>query len=96
MTALALRHMPEGAIRLPDNDQWHNRFEIRSETSGRKYVIAQNKRTGQWGCSCPGYRIPKHGVRYCKHLQNGCGLSLAQIHGNALPDLRPKYQKLEG
>jgi hypothetical protein len=49
---------------LPDNDQWKNRFEIKSETSDRIYVIAQNKSKKHWGCSCPSYRIR----RTCKHL----------------------------
>lgn len=74
-----------GGMRLPDNGQWTNRFEIRSESSNRLYTIAQNKKTGQWGCSCPGYRRARHGVRKCKHLTDGCGLTLPEIHGNALP-----------
>ena len=76
---------PAGAIALPDNDQWADRFEIRSESSNRKYIIARNKKTGQYGCSCPGYRIAKHGVRSCKHLTQGCNLQFNQIHGNGLP-----------
>ena len=50
--------------RLPDNDQWENRFEIRSETSDRVYVVAQNKVKRHWACSCPGWRTH----RTCKHL----------------------------
>lgn len=49
---------------LPDNDQWKNRFEIKSESSDRLYVIAQNKSKKHWGCSCPSWRIR----RTCKHL----------------------------
>jgi len=49
---------------LPDNDQWKNRFEIKSESSNRIYVIAQNKSKKHWGCSCPSWRIR----RTCKHL----------------------------
>lgn len=52
------------AITLPDNDQWQNRFEIRSESSNRIYVIAQHKIKGHWGCSCPGWKAHRH----CKHL----------------------------
>ncbi len=52
-------------VALPDNDQWENRFEIRSESSNRIYVIAQNKKKRHWGCSCPGYKIH----RRCKHLE---------------------------
>jgi hypothetical protein len=51
--------------RLPDNDQWTNRFEVRSATSNRKYVIAQHRTKRHWGCSCPGWRAH----RTCKHLQ---------------------------
>lgn len=52
------------AVTLPDNDQWQFRFEIRSETSDRIYVISQNKKGRYWGCSCPAWRTR----RYCKHL----------------------------
>ena len=64
MNELVVR--PYGAVSLPDNDQWEMRFEIRSESSNRKYVIARNKKTKQWGCSCPGYLIH----RTCKHLKS--------------------------
>lgn len=49
---------------LPDNAQWKNRFEIESESSNRVYIVAQNKSTGIFGCSCMGW------IRYrkCKHL----------------------------
>lgn len=69
---------PAGSKKLPDNGQWTNRFEIKSESSNRIYIVAQNKSSGQWGCSCPGYLTK----RKCKHLTQGCGLSLSQIHGN--------------
>jgi hypothetical protein len=49
---------------LPDNAQWKNRFEIKSESSNRLYTVAQNKANGTWGCSCPGWK--RH--RKCKHL----------------------------
>lgn len=49
---------------LPDNAQWTNRFEIKSESSNRLYVIAQHKAKKHWGCSCPSWRIR----RTCKHL----------------------------
>lgn len=93
MNELTIR--PAGAVSLPDNSQWTERFSIRSETSNRLYIIAKNKKTGQYGCSCMGFRRARDGVRKCKHLQEGCGLSLAQIHGNALPDLRPKHKRLK-
>lgn len=53
-------------IMLPSNDQWENRFYIRSESSNRIYVVAQNKKSRFWGCSCPGWR--SH--RRCKHLES--------------------------
>ena len=68
---------PPGAISLPDKGDWELRFEIHSESSGRVYVISRNKHSGKWGCSCPSW-ITR---RYCKHLQEGCGLSPSQIHG---------------
>ena len=49
---------------LPDKGQWVNRFEVRSESSDRVYVIAQHKTGRHWGCSCPGWK--RH--RKCKHL----------------------------
>jgi hypothetical protein len=30
--------------RLPDNDQWENRMEVRSETSNNIYILSQNKK----------------------------------------------------
>lgn len=58
--------IPPGAPRLPDNGQWTNRFEIQSESSDRVYTIAQNKKRGHWGCSCPAWRTR----RKCKHLRS--------------------------
>jgi hypothetical protein len=83
-------YIPIGAIRLPDNDQWTSRFEIKSETSNRKYIIAQNKKTGKYACSCPSYCTR----RYCKHLTQGCNLSLSQIHGNGMIEQPPKRKSL--
>lgn len=53
-----------GSTLLPDSDRWTNRFQIRSESSDRLYIIAQQRADGEWGCSCPGWR--HH--RRCKHL----------------------------
>jgi len=50
---------------LPDNDQWTNRFHIRSESSDRVYTVAQNKSGGWWGCNCMGWIRHKN----CKHLR---------------------------
>ncbi|MEC5144924.1 SWIM-type domain-containing protein [Chitinophaga sp. 180180018-2] len=60
---------------LPDNDQWQNRFNIKSESSNRLYVISQNKKGRHWGCSCPGWRVH----RTCKHL------SALGLPGNCTP-----------
>jgi hypothetical protein len=89
MNNLTIR--PAGAVALPDNTLWCDRFEICSETSDRVYIIAKNKKSGKYGCSCPSYRVR----RYCKHLTSGCGLSLAQIHGNELEDKRPVRKALK-
>ena len=62
---LPIVYKPRGAVSLPDNDQWTNRFEIRSASSDRVYIIAQHKTKRHWGCSCPGWRAH----RTCKHLQ---------------------------
>ena len=61
-TDLALRRL--GAVKLPDNLQWENRFQVRSETSSRLYTVARNKSNGTWGCSCMGWIRYRH----CKHL----------------------------
>lgn len=51
-------------VALPDNDQWQNRFTVKSGSSNRLYTIAQNKKNRYWGCSCPGWKAHRH----CKHL----------------------------
>lgn len=51
-------------IALEDNDQWQHRFEVRSESSNRIYIVSQHKTKKHWGCSCPGWRR----FRKCKHL----------------------------
>jgi hypothetical protein len=60
--ALTIRVPAES--RLPEGPQWTNRFEIKSGSSDRKYIISQNKAHRHWGCSCPGWRTH----RTCKHL----------------------------
>ena len=57
-------HVPS-AMRLPDNAQWTNRFDIRSSSSDRVYTIAQNKGKRFWGCSCMGWKRYRH----CHHLR---------------------------
>ena len=65
-TNLPILRRPSGSVALPDGAQWCNRFEIRSETSDRVYIVSQNIKKRHWACSCPAYRTR----RYCKHLQN--------------------------
>jgi len=55
-----------GSGLLPDNAAWKHRFEIRSTTSNRSYVIAQRRSDNVWGCSCTGWR--HH--RKCKHVKD--------------------------
>ena len=65
MSDIVTRKINQMAERmLPDNDQWTNRFEIRSETSNSLDKVAQNKRKRHWACSCRGF------IRWrrCKHL----------------------------
>jgi hypothetical protein len=64
---------PSNSVVLPDNSQYTNRFEIRSESSNRIYVVAQHKTSRWWACSCPGW------VRFrkCKHL-SALGLPAGQ------------------
>lgn len=54
----------KGVKELPSSNQWDNRHEIQSKSSGRKYIVAQNRNNGNWGCSCPGWC----NRRKCKHL----------------------------
>jgi len=64
-TTLPVVYVPPGCLKLPDNAQWCNRFEVRSETSNRIYIIAQHKTKRHWGCSCMGWKR----YRRCKHLE---------------------------
>jgi hypothetical protein len=59
-----------GATALPDTDGWQNRFQIRSSSSDRVYVVAQSRANGHWSCSCPASIYAKGGRRgACKHLR---------------------------
>lgn len=57
--------LPTDASKLADLDGWIHRFEIRSGSSSKLYVIAQHLEKRHWGCSCPGWR----NRRDCKHLR---------------------------
>ncbi len=71
---LPVVYKPRGAVALPDNAQWENRFEIHSATSDRVYIISQNKKLRHWGCSCPGWRTH----RTCRHLA-AVGLPVKEV-----------------
>lgn len=63
--ALVLKvNIPEDR-RLPDNATYQFRFQVKSESSNRLYIIAQNKSGLWWSCGCPGWIRHKT----CKHLQ---------------------------
>lgn len=61
---LPILYIPRNSEKLPDNAQWKNRFQIKSESSDRVYTVAQHKTKGHWGCDCPGWRTRRN----CKHL----------------------------
>lgn len=61
---LAVIARQAGGQILPDNDQWQNRFQIKSESSTRLYTVAQRKSDLSWGCACMGWKRHRH----CKHL----------------------------
>jgi hypothetical protein len=42
MAEFPLISRPPGSVALPDNDQWTHRFEVKSETSDRIYIISQH------------------------------------------------------
>ena len=56
---------------LPDNAQYTNRFEIKSQSSNRIYTMAMRKSDGVLTCDCPGWRNARHGHlgRTCKHVK---------------------------
>ena len=61
--------------KLPNEGNYINRVEIKSSSSSRVYVVAQDKDTKEWKCSCPGWTVKKEGKeRTCKHLKE-MGLS---------------------
>jgi hypothetical protein len=82
-TALVAYAERAGIVLLDDNEQWANRMQIRSETSNRLYVVAQNKRTGVWACNCPGHKRARNGIRKCKHITSMAGF-LAQVEKPAV------------
>jgi len=65
---------PSNSLALPDTDNYQNRFEIKSASSPRKYLISQHKTGLWWACSCPGWI--SH--RKCRHLA-AIGLPAHQV-----------------
>lgn len=53
---------------LDDNQTHRHRILINSESSDSIYVIAQDKKTGEWQCSCPSWIFNRRKRKYCKHL----------------------------
>src|SRR2546423_1559565 len=74
-TALQVVARRVGGDLLPNNTQWVNRIQIRSETSSRLYVVAQRRSDLSWACSCFGWKSHRH----CKHLDNMVPLLEAAI-----------------
>jgi hypothetical protein len=58
-----------GSALLPDNDQWFNRFQVKSTSSSSFYTVGQRRSDSVWGCSCNGWRHYRH----CKHLTDILG-----------------------
>lgn len=54
---------------LTDTSQYKNRFQIKSESSNRLYVVAQRISDDVLTCSCPGWIRARNGHlnRKCKH-----------------------------
>ena len=51
---------------LHDNNLYTYRFEVQSDSNPeKKYIIAQNKNTKVWSCSCHAWIFRKT----CKHLK---------------------------
>lgn len=70
MAGLVLR-VPAKMV-LPDNASFTNRFQVKSSSSDRLYVIAQSKSGRWWSCGCPGW-ISRRSCRHLKALNLPCG-----------------------
>ena len=74
-----------------ENKTHQHRMEINSESSSRVYIVAQAKSSGEWQCSCPGWKFKKPGrERGCKHLREMMPM-LASL--DAKPIQAPKKPK---
>jgi len=60
-------HSGNAVETLADTDRYKCRFKVRSESSGRLYMVSFDSAdgAGYWTCSCPGNI--RHGD--CKHLR---------------------------
>lgn len=52
----------------PDNDQYVNRFQVHSTSSNVMYLVSQRRSSGEWCCSCPGWKFQVKKGRGCKHV----------------------------
>ena len=64
-TFASVLSIPLGDMLQPSG-QWENRFEVKSATTNRAYIVAQHKRGRYWSCSCPDWNQHRH----CKHLSD--------------------------
>ena len=89
--------IPQSSL-LPDNAAYTNRFQVRSQSTGNIYTVAQSKKGKWWSCSCKGWIRHKH----CKHLRE-LGLPgnyqplLVSVNGNRVLDFvtAPAYHSGE-
>jgi hypothetical protein len=61
-----------GFAMLPPSAQYSTRLSVKSSSSNRTYVIAQNAKTGAWSCSCPAsifQKGPRYNAKPCKHIR---------------------------
>jgi len=65
MSSIISHLATQGFVSFPDNLDWKHRFQIKSGTSARIYMIGRHRVAGVWVCSCPGFRSGRH----CKHLR---------------------------
>ena len=62
----ALAKLFPGGKPLPENDGWHNRIQITSDSDPtRHYIVSQSHKDVTWMCSCRGWTSR----RICKHIE---------------------------
>jgi len=83
-----------GGELLPDNSQYTNRMHIKSSSSDKLYVVAQNKSSGDWSCGCPGWIFKKKNQdRTCKHMKTIMPL-IAQATAQGKISLQPHPEEI--